>query len=60
MQAVRDRAHALGFKIVRRNARYWLVDRGSHVVPLDPPMTIDELEQNLTRLTKDHVDGCQG
>jgi len=58
--AARNRAKALGFRVIKRSGRYWVADLHEHVVPLDPPMTLDQLERSLTRLAREHVDGCQG
>jgi len=58
-QAARNRATPLGFRIYRTRGRYLLqMDRSSVIV--EWPMTLEELEDALTRLTGDHLDGCQG
>jgi hypothetical protein len=59
-QAARDRAKALGFKVIKRGTRYRLVELHSRLVAIDPPMTLDQLEREITRLAREHVDGCQG
>ncbi len=59
--AVQRRAEALpGVKLRQRSGRYWLDGIEGNVVAISPPMTLDEVERELTRLTRDHVDGCQG
>jgi hypothetical protein len=59
-QAARTRAKALGFKVIKRDGRYRLVEFQSKLVSLDRPMTLDTLEQEILRLERDHFDGCQG
>jgi hypothetical protein len=59
--AVQRRAEALpGVKLRQRSGRYWLDGIEGNVVAISPPMTLDEVERELTRLTSEHVDGCQG
>jgi hypothetical protein len=58
--AVRQRAEMLpGMKLRQRSGRYWLDGIEGNVITISPPMTLDELERELTRLTSVHVDGCQ-
>ncbi len=58
-QAARNRANALGLRVIKRGGRYRLVELHSKLVPIDPPMTLAQLEREITRLARDHVDGCQ-
>jgi hypothetical protein len=58
--AARARAKALGLKVVKRSGRYRLVELHSKLIPIDPPMTLDNLEREITRLARQHFDGCQG
>ena len=59
--AVRQRAERLpGVTLRQRSGRYWLDGVDGNVVTITPAMTLDELEGELTRLTRTHVDGCQG
>jgi hypothetical protein len=44
----------------QRSGRYWLDRVEGNVVWISPSMPLDEVERELTRLAKDHVDGCQG
>ena len=59
--AVRQRAEKIpGIKIRQRSGRYWLDGVQGNVIAISAPMTLDELELELTRLTSEHLDGCQG
>jgi len=59
--AVRQRAEMVpGIKLRQRSGRYWLDGVQGNVIAMSAPMTLDELERELTRLTKEHMDGCQG
>ena len=58
-QAARNRAKPLGFRVFRTRGRY-LLQRDRSSVVVEWPLTLDELEDALTRLASDHVDGCQG
>lgn len=59
--AVRQRAdRLLGVKLRQRSGWYWLDRVEGNVVTLSNRMTLDELEQELTRLSAEHFDGCQG
>ncbi len=55
-QAARNRAKPLGFKLYRTRGRYMLQKARSSVI-VEWPMTLDELEEALTRLTDEHLDG---
>jgi hypothetical protein len=60
-EAARRRAECLqGITLRQRSGRYWLDSVEGSVVSISPSMALDELERQLTRLAKDHVDGCQG
>lgn len=59
--AVRQRADRLpGVKLRQRSGSYWLDGVDGNVVTLSNRMTLDELEQELTRLSRTYADGCQG
>ncbi len=58
-QVARYRAKPLGFKVYRTRGRY-LLQRDRSSVVVEWPLTLDELEDALTRLASDHLDGCQG
>ena len=59
--AVRLRADRLpGMKLRQRSGWYWLDGVDGNVITLSNRMTLDELEQELTRLSRDYFDGCQG
>ena len=59
--AVRQRADRLpGVKLRQRSGSYWLDGIDGNVVTLSNRMTLDELEQELTRLSRDYFDGCEG
>ena len=58
-QAARNRAKPLGFRVYRTHGRYLLQKNRSSVV-VEWPLTLDELENALSRLASDHLDGCQG
>jgi hypothetical protein len=60
-EAARRRAECLpGITLRQRSGRYWLDSVEGNVVSISPSMALDELERQLTRLAKDHFDGCQG
>ncbi len=59
--AAQQRAERLpGVKLRQRSGSYWLDRVDGNVIALSDRMTLDELELELTRLSKDYVDGCQG
>jgi hypothetical protein len=47
-------------KLRQRSGWYWLDGVDGNVITLSNRMTLDELEQELTRLSRDYFDGCQG
>jgi hypothetical protein len=60
-EAVRRRAECLpGITLRQRSGRYWLDRVDGNVVAISPSMPLDEVEHELTRLARDHFDGCQG
>lgn len=60
-EAVRGRAALLpGVTLRQRSGRYWLDCVEGNVVTISAPMTLDDVEWEITRLTAEHVDGCQG
>jgi hypothetical protein len=60
-QRAKDRAKALGLKLKLdgRSQRWSLTPTKQAVVPVDYlPMTLDEVERELTQLAKEHTGGC--
>ena len=60
VQRATDRAKALGLKLKpqRHSQHFSLTSTKRSVVAADyPPMTLNEVEQELTQLAKDHTDG---
>jgi hypothetical protein len=58
-QAARNKAKPLGFRVYRTRGRY-LLQRDRSSIVIEWPLTLDELEDALTRLASEHLDGCQG
>jgi hypothetical protein len=61
VQRAVDRAKALGLKLkpLRQSQHFSLTSTKRAVVPVDyPPMTLSEVEQELTQLAKDQMNVC--
>ena len=61
VQRAKDRAKALGLKLKpqRQSQNLLLTHTKRAVVPVDyPPMTLSEIERELTHLAKNHMDDC--
>jgi hypothetical protein len=61
LEAVRRRAGSLSdVKLRQRSGRYWLDRIQGNMFSISPPMSLDELEQELARLDKNPVDDVDG
>jgi hypothetical protein len=58
-QSCRNRAKPLGLLVFRTRGRYLLQRRRSSVV-VEWPLTLDQLEDELSRREDDHIDGLPG
>jgi hypothetical protein len=61
LEAVRRRAGDLSdVKLRQRSGQYWLDRMQGNSFSISPPMSLDELERELARLSKNPVDDAEG
>jgi hypothetical protein len=58
VRKARNKARFLRMTVRKEHTNFVIVDYEGH--DLTGKMEIDELEQELTLLLRDHIDGCQG